>query len=129
MISMMTSKLPAWDSRVSEAARKREIIDRVYDYHQQRHKEGLEKVTIKKASSMSARVFSKVIQSRSLMPFTEKSKLKTRIGTFEVMSAIVDSGVTVPMMNLSAGGSYEIRSGSANGTENEMSCGDIFEDL
>ena len=86
----VTLGMSEWDSRVSEAARKREIIDRVNDYHEQRRK---------KAFNMSAKLFSKVIQSSSLMPITQRSELKTRIGTFEVMSTIVDSGATVPVMN------------------------------
>ena len=78
---------------------------------------------------MSARLFSKVIQSGILMPITQRSELKTGVSTFEVMSAIVDSGATVPVTNPSIGGSYEIISGSANGTEYEIASGDTFEDL
>ena len=101
-------KLPKWDSRVS-AIRKREIIDRVNDYHKQR---------IKKAFDMSAELFSKVIQSGSLMPFTQESELKTRTGTFDVMSAMVDSGATVPVMNPSTGESYDRRLRQWHGVRN-----------
>ena len=47
--------------------------------------------------TMSARLFSKVLKSGSLMPLTEKTKLQTTLGKFEVMSSVMDSGTTVPV--------------------------------
>ena len=63
------------------------------------------------------------------MPMAQKSELQTRPGRFEVLSAIVDSGATVPVMNPSTGSRYEVVAGSANGTEYEIASGDTLEDL
>ena len=63
------------------------------------------------------------------MPMEQKSELQTRLGRFEVLSAIVDSGATVPVMNPSIGNMYEVVAGSANGTEYEIASGDTLEDL
>ena len=64
--------------------------------------------------------FQEFLKSESLMPVTQKSELQTKLGKFEVMSAIVDSGATVQMMNPHTGASYEIVSGSAICTECEI---------
>ena len=71
-------------------------------------------------------MFSRLISGGSLMPVAQKSELQTRLGRFEVLSAIVDSGATVPVMNPSR---YEVVAGSANGTEYEIASGDTLKDL
>ena len=81
------------------------------------------------ASRMSARMFSKMIVTGSLMPVAQRSELETRLGKFEVLSAIVDSGATVPFMNPTTGARYDVLLGSANGTEYEIASGDTLEDL
>jgi len=81
------------------------------------------------ASRMSARMFSKMIVTGSLMPVAQRSELETRLGKFEVLSAIVDSGATVPVMNPTTGARYDVLLGSANGTEYEIASGDTLEDL
>ena len=63
------------------------------------------------------------------MPVAQKSELQTRLGKFEVLSAIVNSGAIVPAMNPSTGSKYEVVAGSANGTEYEIASGDTPEDL
>ena len=63
------------------------------------------------------------------MHMAQKSELPTRLGRFEVLSAIVDSGAIVPVMNPSTGSKYEVLAGSANGTECEIASGDTLEDL
>ena len=61
------------------------------------------------------------------MSVAQKSELQTRLCNFEVLSAIVDSGATVPVMNPSTRSIYDIV-GSANGTEYEIASGDTLED-
>ena len=63
------------------------------------------------------------------MPMTQRSELHTRLGRFEILSAIVDSGATVPVMNPTTGASYEVVPGSANGTEYEIANGETIEDM
>ena len=46
------------------------------------------------------------------------------MGNFEILTAVVDSGASVPVMNLSTGASYSIIPASANGTEYEIASGD-----
>ena len=84
------------------------------------------KITTK---TMSARLFSKVMKSGSLMPLTEETELQTTLGKFEVMSSVMNPGTTVPVMNPRTGASYEIIPGSPNGTEYEIASGDTLEDL
>ena len=119
--------MPEWDSRVSEAARQREIVKRVKDYHEQRL--STPPTPVAAASKMSARMFSKLIVTGSLMPMAQKSELQTRLGKFEVLSAIVDSGATIPVMNPTTGARYEVLSGAANGTEYEIASRDTLKDL
>ena len=88
-----------------------------------------EPIPVGRATRLSASMFSKLISGGSLMPVAQKSELETRLGRFEVMSAIVDSGATVPVMNPSTGSRYEVLAGSANGTEYEIASGDTLEDL
>ena len=63
------------------------------------------------------------------MPVAQKEELKTRLCKFEILSSIVDSGATVPVMNPNTGASYAIIPSSANGTEYEIASGDTLEDL
>ena len=88
-----------------------------------------EPIPVGRATKLSASMFSKLISGGSLMPVAQKSELETRLGRFEVMSAIVDSGATVPVMNPSTGSRYGVLAGSANGTEYEIASGDTLEDL
>ena len=91
--------------------------------------DGEEPISIAKATKLSAQMFSKMMAGGSLMPMEQKSELQTRLGRFEVLSAIVDSGATVPVMNPRTGNRYEVVAGSANGTEYEIASGDTLEDL
>ena len=91
--------------------------------------DGEETISIAKAIKLSAQMFSKMMAGGSLMPMEQKSELQTRLGRFEVLSAIVDSGATVPVMNPRTGNRYEVVAGSANGTEYEIASGDTLEDL
>ena len=45
-------------------------------------------------------------KSGNVMLATQKAEVKTRLGTFEVVSAIVDSGAAVPFMHPSTGATY-----------------------
>ena len=74
-------------------------------------------------------IFNKVMRSGSLMPITQSAELQTRLGKFEILTAVIDSGATVAVMNPSTGASYKIEEGSANGTEYEIASGDTLEDL
>ena len=88
-----------------------------------------EPMPVGRATRLSASMFSRLVSAGSLMPVAQKSELQTRLGRFEVLSAIVDSGATVPVMNPSTGSRYEVVAGSANGTEYEIASGDTLEDL
>ena len=59
----------------------------------------------------------------------QKFELQTKLGRFEVLSATVGSGPTVPVMNPTTGRSYEVLPGSANGTEYVIGSGDTLEDV
>ena len=63
------------------------------------------------------------------MPIIQSPELQTRLGKFEILTAVIDSGATVAVMNPSTGASYKIEEGSANGTEYEIASGDTLEDL
>ena len=91
--------------------------------------EVVEAMPVGRAARLNASMFSKLITGGSLMPVAQKSELQTRLGKFEVLSAIVDSGANVPVMNPSTGSRYEVVAGSANGTEYEIASGDTLEDL
>ena len=77
----------------------------------------------------SLNIFNKVMRSGSLMPIIQSPELQTRLGKFEILIAVIDSGATVAVMNPSTGASYKIEEGSANGTEYEIASGDTLEDL
>ena len=77
----------------------------------------------------SLNIFSKVMRSGSLMLIMQSPELQTRLGKFEILTAVIDSGATVAVMNPSTGASYKIEEGSANGTEYEIASGDTLEDL
>ena len=79
-------------------------------------------------------IFNKVMRSGALMPVTQKTEVQTRLGRFEILTAVIDSGATVPVMNpatgaSATGASYKIVESSANGTEYEIASGDTLEDL
>ena len=86
-------------------------------------------IPVSKASRFSAQLFSKMVTNGNIMPMTQRSELHTRLGRFEILSAIVDSGATVPVMNPTTGASYEVVPGSANGTEYEIANGETIEDM
>ena len=77
----------------------------------------------------SLNMLNKVMRSGSLMPIIQSPELQTRLGKFEILIAVIDSGATVAVMNPSTGASYKIEEGSANGTEYEIASGDTLEDL
>ena len=76
-----------------------------------------------------ANMFNKVARTQVLMPVCQKEELKTKLGKFEILTAVVDSGATVPVMSPNTGASYGIIPSSANGTEYEIASGDTLEDL
>ena len=86
----------------------------------------VEAMPVGRASRLSASMFSKLISGGSFTPVAQKSELQTRLGKFEVLSAIVDSEATVPVMNPSTGSKYDVVAGSASGTEYEIASGDTL---
>ena len=92
------------------------------------------KVTRRSSETATSRcnplmMFNQVHKAQNLMPVSQKEELKTRLGKFEILTAIVDSGATVPVMNPNTGASYDVIPASANGTEYEIASGDTLEDL
>ena len=77
----------------------------------------------------SLNIFNKVMRSGNLMLITQSTELQTRLGKFEILTAVIDSGATVAVMNPTTGASYKIVEASANGTEYEIASGDTLEDL
>ena len=59
-------------------------------------------------------MFNKVMRTGNLMPFTQKQEVSTKLGKFEVMSCIVDSGATVPVMDPATGAAYEMTESAAS---------------
>ena len=59
-------------------------------------------------------MLNKVVQSGNLMPVVQQKELDTAAGKFEVMSCIVDSGATVPVMNPATGKAYELMESEAS---------------
>ena len=47
----------------------------------------------------SLNIFNKVMRSGSLMPIIQSPELQTRLGKFEILTAMIDSGATVAVMN------------------------------
>ena len=74
-------------------------------------------------------IFNKIMRSGSLMPIAQSTELQTKLGKFEILTAVIDSGATVAVMNPTTGASYKIVEASANGTEYEIASGDTLEDL
>ncbi len=95
-------------------------------------KELLEAAARETSLTPSVRLFTEVFRSGSLRPLTETSKVDPTSGQkFEVMSAIVDSGATVPVMSPETGKSYELQesAGSKNGVEYEVADGGTLAEL
>ena len=82
-----------------------------------------------KHAKNSISMLNQITKNKNLMPVVQKEELKTRLGKFEILSSIVDSGATVPVMNPKTGASYNIIPSSANGTEYELADGETLEDL
>ena len=59
-------------------------------------------------------MLNKVLQTGNLMPVVQKKQVDTAAGKFEVMSCIVDSGATVPVMNPAIGEAYELLESEAS---------------
>ena len=59
-------------------------------------------------------MLNKVAHSGNLMPVTEKKEIATKAGKFEVMSCIVDSGATVPVMHPTTGAAYPLLESDAS---------------
>ena len=59
-------------------------------------------------------MFNKVLRTGNLMPVTQKQEVMTKAGKFEVMSCIVDSGATVPVMGPETGEAYELLESAAS---------------
>ncbi len=80
----------------------------------------------------SERLFTEIFRSGSLRSLTGTSKVDATTGLkLEVMSAIVDSGATVPVMSPETGKSYELQEsvGSKNGVEYEVADGGTLAEL
>ncbi len=95
-------------------------------------KELLEAAARETSLTPSVRLFTEVFRLGSLRPLTESSKADPTTGQkFEVMSAIVDSGATVPVMSPETGKSYELQEsvGSKNGVEYEVADGGTLAEL
>ena len=73
-------------------------------------------------------VFSEVCQKASLRPVTAAKALGTRSGQFEVMSAIVDSGASVPVFHPETAAAYALEESEASrrGAEYEIANGDVL---
>ena len=76
-------------------------------------------------------VFNEVMRQGSLKQCTEAQEVETSKGKFEIMSAIVDSGATVPVMNPNTGKDYELLESEASrrGVEYEVANGDTIPNL
>ena len=76
----------------------------------------------------SVKVFNEVCRQGSLKPLVTTKTLDTKFGQFEVMSAIVDSGATVPVMNPKTGKAYDVQESNASrrGVEYEVASGDVL---
>ena len=73
-------------------------------------------------------VFSEVCQKASLRPVTAAKLLGTKSGQFEVMSAIVDSGASVPVFHPETAAAYQLEESEASrrGAEYEIANGDVL---
>ena len=56
----------------------------------------------------SLNIFNKVLRSGAPMPATPKTEVQTKLGMFEILTAVVDAVATVPVMNPATGSSYRI---------------------
>ena len=83
-----------------------------------------------KMLTQSARVFSECCRTGSLRPL-QTGTMATMMGKFQVISAIMDSGATVPVMSPEAGKDYELMEspGSLAGQEYEIANGDTLKNL
>ena len=74
------------------------------------------------------KVFSEVCQRASLRQLTAAKALDTQGGRFEVMSAIVDSGASVPVFHPETAACYEMTESEASrrGAEYEIANGDVL---
>ena len=54
------------------------------------------------------------MRTGNLMPVTKRGEVNTAAGMFEVLSCIVDSGATVPVMNPSTGEAYPLEESEAS---------------
>ena len=59
-------------------------------------------------------LLNKVVRTGNLMPVTKREEVNTKAGTFEVLSCIVDSGATVPVMNPTTGVAYPMQESDAS---------------
>ena len=59
-------------------------------------------------------LLNKVIRTGNLMPVTKKGEVNTTAGMFEVLSCIVDSGATVPVMHPTTGECYQLEESEAS---------------
>ena len=79
----------------------------------------------------SARIFNEVCRQGSLRPLAPAKTLDTKNGKFEVLSAIVDSGATIPVMSPETGEAYDLQESEASklGVEYEVASGDTLPNL
>ncbi len=84
--------------------------------------------TVNSKGKESLKVVNEVCRQGSLMPLTSTKTVDTKFGQFEVMSAIVDSGATVPVMNPKTGRAYDVQESNASrrGVEYEVASGDVL---
>ena len=69
-------------------------------------------------------MLSETCRSGSLRPLIQTQVLDTKGGKFEVMSAVVDSGATVPVMNPKTGAAYPLQESEASINEVEYEVAD-----
>ena len=82
-------------------------------------------------SKQNLNMFNEVLRHGSLRPCTELREVDTKKGKFEIMSAVVDSGATVPVMSPNTGKAYELLESEASrrGVEYELANEDTLPNL
>ena len=76
--------------------------------------EGLKREMTQGVKAGGISLLNKVERTGNLMPVTSREAVKTNNGSFEVMSCIVDSGATVPVMNPQTGEAYPLQESEAS---------------
>ncbi len=82
-------------------------------------------------SGPSLNAFTEVLQRGSLRPLIPVQELDTKKCKFEILSAVMDSGATIPVINPGTGKAYEMTESAASraGVEYEVANGDTLPNL